>query len=166
MELGLLPTLGGGIAELQRTGQASRLIDGYLRAYARAFGSVWYASYLPEALRDYTDDPELCATVHVLAPRAVRPRLWRALSMTQSHRVELSRCAVFRVFQITGVIPALFARARWGIPFVTSYGFWYARLSRPGPARIAKRLLDRLALARAGAVLAPTRQPAAQPPAA
>jgi len=48
MELGLLPALGSGIGELRRTGQASRFIDGYLRPYARAFGRVWYFSYLPE----------------------------------------------------------------------------------------------------------------------
>jgi glycosyltransferase involved in cell wall biosynthesis len=156
IELGLLPALGGGIGELRRTGQASRLIDGYLRPYARAFDRVWYASYWPEALRDYTDDPELLAAVHVLAPRAARPRLWRAFEIMRAHHRELRRCAVFRAFQITGAIPALLARARWGSPFVTSYGFWYARLSRPGPARIAKRLLERVALARAAAVIVPT----------
>jgi hypothetical protein len=49
-EVGLLPALGGGIGDLEATGQASRLIDGYLRPYARAFDRVWYFSYLPEAL--------------------------------------------------------------------------------------------------------------------
>ena len=30
MMLGLLPALGGGLGELATTGQASRLLDGYL----------------------------------------------------------------------------------------------------------------------------------------
>jgi glycosyltransferase involved in cell wall biosynthesis len=158
MELGLLPALGGGIAELRQTGQASRLVQGYLAPYARAFERVWYVSYVSEILGAYTDDPELLASVKILAPRRPRPRLWRAIEMPFAHRRELRRCAVIRVFQITGTIPALLARARWGTPFVTSYGFWYARLSGPGPSRIAKRMLERVALGRASAVIVPTAE--------
>jgi len=156
MELGLLPALGGGIGELRRTGQAARLIEGYLRPYARAFERVWYASYLPERLEDYTDDPALLASVRILAPRARGARLVRALSIPARHRRELRRVAVLRVFQVTGVIPALIARALWGTPFVTTYGFWYARLSRPGPARLAKRALEGAGLRRAAAVIVTT----------
>ncbi len=158
MELGLLPALGGGIAELHRTGQASRLVHGYLAPYARAFDRMWYVSYVPETLAEYTDDPGLLASVKILAPRRPQPRLWRALEMPFAHPRELRRCAVIRVFQITGAIPALLARALWGTPFVTSYGFWYARLSRPGPSRIAKRMLERVALGRASAVIVPTAE--------
>jgi len=63
MELGLLPALGSGIGELGRTGQVSRLVDGYLRPYTRAFERVWYCSYLAEALGDFTDDGELADSV-------------------------------------------------------------------------------------------------------
>jgi len=158
MQLGLLPALGGGIGELSRTGQASRLIEGYLRPYARAFERVWYGSYLPEALGDFIDDAELGASVRVLAPRARRARALRAIEMPFVHGREFSRCAVFRVFQVTGVIPALVARARWGTPFVTSYGFWYARLSRPGPSGLARRAVERLGLRLAAAVIVPTEE--------
>jgi glycosyltransferase involved in cell wall biosynthesis len=156
MELGLLPALGSGIGDLERSGQASRLIDGYLRRYARAFDRVWYASYLPEALSDFTGDAGLSASVRILAPRGRSPRLLRAVSITASHRRELRRCAVFRVFQATGAIPALAARAWWGTPFVTTYGFWYAELSRGAASRLAKRALERVALRSAAAVIAPT----------
>jgi glycosyltransferase involved in cell wall biosynthesis len=74
------------------------------------------------------------------------------------HRREFRRCRVHRVFQVTGAVPALVARAWWGTPFVTTYGFWYARLSRPGPSRLAKSLLERVALARAAAVIVPTEE--------
>jgi glycosyltransferase involved in cell wall biosynthesis len=158
MEVGLLPALGSGIGELRRTGQASRLIEGYLRPYARAFERVWYASYLPETLGEYTDDPEISASVRVLVPRARGARLLRALTIPLRHRRELRRAAVLRVFQVTGVIPALIARACWGTPFVTTYGFWYARLSRPGPSRLAKRLLERVGLRRAAAVIVTTEE--------
>jgi glycosyltransferase involved in cell wall biosynthesis len=156
MELGLLPALGGGIGELRRTGQDSRLIDGYLRPYAVAFERVWYFSYLPESLVDYTDDARLLSSVQLLAPRQPRPRLLRALALPLVHRAAVRRCGVLRVFQITGVIPALVARALWGIPYVTTYGFWYARLSRPGLSRPTKRLLERVGLRLAAGVIVPT----------
>jgi glycosyltransferase involved in cell wall biosynthesis len=156
MEVGLLPALGSGIGQLEETGQASRLIDGYLRPYARAFEGVWYFSYLPETLGEFTDDDALLGAVRVLAPRRRRPRLLRALEIPVSHRRQLRNCAVCRVFQVTGVIPALIARAWWGTPYVTTYGFWYARLSRPGASRLAKRVLERVALRLAAAVIVPT----------
>lgn len=158
MELGLLPALGGGIGELRRTGQASRLIEGYLRPYARAFARVWYFSYLPEALADFTDDREVRDTVRLLAPARPRPRLLRALQMPARHRREFRRCAVLRVFQLTGVIPALVARACWGTPFVTTYGFWYARLARSGASRLAMRVLERVGLRLAAAVIVTTEE--------
>jgi len=154
--LGLLPALGGSIASLRASGQDSRLIDGYLRPYARAFERVTYFSYAREALADYTDDRELLAAVDVRAPRRPMPRLCRAVTLPLAEREALRRCAVLRIFQLTGVIPALVARALWGIPFVTTYGFWYARLSRPGPPRAAKRVLERVGLRCAAGVIVPT----------
>jgi glycosyltransferase involved in cell wall biosynthesis len=56
------------------------------------------------------------------------------------------------------VIPALIARRRFGIPYVTTYGFWYAQLSEPGPKRVLKRLVERLGLRHAAAVIATTRE--------
>jgi len=158
MELGLLPALGGGIGELRRTGQDSRLLDGYLTPYAGAFERVWYFSYLPETLADYTRDARLLQSVRLVAPRSRRPRLLRALALPLAHRSAFKRCAVLRVFQVTGVIPALVARALWGIPYVTTYGFWYGRLSRPGPSRPAKRLLERVGLRQAAGVIVTTEE--------
>jgi glycosyltransferase involved in cell wall biosynthesis len=60
------------------------------------------------------------------------------------------------VFQITGVVPALIARRRFGVPYVTTYGFWYAALSEPGPKRVLKALVERLGLKHAAAVIATT----------
>jgi glycosyltransferase involved in cell wall biosynthesis len=156
MELGLLPALGSGIDDLRRTGQAGRLIDGYFRPYARAFERVWYFSYRPETPAELGD--ELGASVRLVAPPGRRPRLWRALEMPARHRREFRRCAVHRVFQVTGVIPALIARAWWGTPFVTTYGFWYARLARVGPSALAKRVLERLGLRLAAGVIVTTEE--------
>ena len=156
MRVGLLPALGGGLRELQQTGQQSRLIDGYFRPYVRAFGEIFYFSYLPESLAEFTQDRELLERVRVLAPGS---RMWRgrrAVGMTRAHAAEFRSCGMLRVFQITGVIPGLIANWRWGIPYVTTYGFSYGQLSRPGPKRVLKGFVERLGLKRAAAVIATT----------
>lgn len=158
MVVGLLPALGGGIRALAETGQQSRLVDGYLRPYARAFDGLVYVSYLPESLAEFTDDPDLLHRVRLLAPPRPMNRGRRALEIPRVHAAELGACAALRVFQITGVIPALAARRRFGVPYVTTYGFWYARLSRPGPKRLLKAFVERLGLRRAAAVIVPTEE--------
>lgn len=158
MEVGLLPALGSGLGDLQRTGQAGRLIDGYLRPYAARFERVWYVSYLPETLGQFAADGALPAGVSVLAPAGPRPRLVRALEMPLRHRREFRRCAVHRVFQVTGALPALIARRWWGTPFVTTCGFWYARLARGRASRLGVSLLERAALRAAAAVIVTTAE--------
>jgi glycosyltransferase involved in cell wall biosynthesis len=154
--LGLLPAIGSGIGEMVAAGQGPRLLDGYLGAYARAFDGVRYFSYLPETLDRYTTDPHLLSHVRVLAPARRMPRARRAVTMAITHGNEIRGCAVLRVFQVTGVIPALIARARFGVPYVTTYGFSYDQLSRPGPKRVVKAAVERLGLRRAAAVIATT----------
>ncbi len=78
--------------------------------------------------------------------------------MPFTHTDALRRCAVLRVFQITGIIPALIARAWLGVPYVTTYGFWYGSLSEPGPRRLLKALVERLGLRHAAAVITPTEE--------
>jgi len=73
-----------------------------------------------------------------------------------AHADLVRRCGALRAFQITGVIPALVARRRFGVPFVTTYGFWYGSLSEPGPKRLLKAALEHLGLRGASAVIATT----------
>jgi glycosyltransferase involved in cell wall biosynthesis len=155
-EVGLLPALGNGIRTLGETGQQSRLVDGYLRPYAAAFDRVLYFSYLPESLAEFTDDRALLDRVRVLSPRRAMARGRRAISMPWAHAADFRRCGALRVFQITGVIPALIARERFGVPYVTTYGFWYGQLSRPGPKRLLKGVVERVGLRYAAGVIATT----------
>ncbi|HEX2437633.1 MAG TPA: glycosyltransferase family 4 protein [Methylomirabilota bacterium] len=156
MILGLLPALGGGLGELATTGQVGRLLDGYIARYLAVFDRVRYFSYLVETLGDFTRDPVLLERVDLIAPRQRISRGRRAatLAWTESHY--LRSCAVLRVFQVTGTVPALAARARFGVPYVTTYGFSYAELSQPGPKRVLKAAVERLGLRRAAAVIATT----------
>ena len=157
MIVGLLPAIRGGLGELAQTGQHSRLIDGYLTPYARAFGDVRYFSYLDESLSSFTGDHELLSRVRLLPGGPEHP--WRyAFVMTWRHAAAMRECSVFRVFQITGVIPALITRRRWGIPFVTTYGFHYERLARSRSSALLRRIVARLGIRAASAVIVPTQE--------
>ena len=159
MRLGLLPALGGGIREMARTGQASRLVDGYLRRYAEVFDEVVYFSYLPESLEEFTDDARMRARVRVVAPARPVSRSLRAAQLARTHRDELAACHVLRAFQITGVAPLRLAAllgAEIPTPFVATYGFAYEELSRSGPTRALKRHVAAWGLQRAAAVIATT----------
>jgi glycosyltransferase involved in cell wall biosynthesis len=154
--LGLLPALGGGLGDLARSGQTSRLLDGYLARYVTAFDRVRYFSYLVESLGDFTTNPALLERVDVVAPRQRVSRGRRASTLAWTESQRLRSCAVLRVFQVTGTVPAIVATARFGIPYVTTYGFSYAQLSQPGPRRLLKAAVERIGLRRAAAVIATT----------
>lgn len=160
MILGLLPEIRGGLGTLAQTGQHSRFVEGYLRAYADAFGEVRYFSYRREALAEFTRDAGLAARVRVVPGAACHPWLYAGL-MGLRHGRALAACSVLRVFHLTGVIPALVARRRSGVPFVTTYGFHYDRLARTATRAWLHRRLERLALAEADAVIVTTPELAA-----
>ncbi|HEY4911107.1 MAG TPA: glycosyltransferase family 4 protein [Methylomirabilota bacterium] len=158
MRLGLLPALGGSLTELRRTGQDSRLIDGYFRRYVEAFDAVSYFSYAPETLNQFTVDPKIIGRVSLFAPARRGSRAARAWAIPREHAEAIRACEVLRVFQITGVIPALLARRRFGVPYVTTYGFWYGQLAKAGPRRVLKAFVERLGLRHAAAVIVTTEE--------
>ena len=155
MVLGLLPSIRGGLGELATTGQQTRLIDGYFKPYARVFEEVRYFSYLDEKLEHYTADPAVLARVRLYPGRRVHPWLY-AFYMPILYRREFRECAVLRVFQVTGVIPALIAKRVFGVPFVTTYGFWYTSLARSCVIARLSRIVARVGLAEADAVIVTT----------
>jgi glycosyltransferase involved in cell wall biosynthesis len=158
MRLGVLPALGGSLTELRGTGQDSRLIDGYFRRYVDAFDGVSYFSYAPETLGQFTVDPKILGRVSLYAPAGPGSRGARAWAIPREHAESIRACEVLRVFQITGVIPALLARRRFGVPYVTTYGFWYGQLSKAGPKRVLKAFVERLGLRHAAAVIVTTEE--------
>ncbi len=124
--------------------------------YVKAFDRVRYFTYLVESLRDFTSDPALLEGVEVVAPARPLSRARRAATLPWSDAARLRECAVLRVFQVTGTVPAVVANARFGTPYVTTYGFSYAQLSRRGPTRVLKAAVERVGLRRAAAVIATT----------
>jgi glycosyltransferase involved in cell wall biosynthesis len=155
MILGLLPEIRGGLGELARAGQHSRFIDGYLKPYARAFDEIRYFSYRVESLEDYTDDAQVRASVRLLAATRWHPWAY-AFVMPIRYRQELRGCSVLRVFQVTGVIPALAAKWRFGVPFVTTYGFRSRHLRRSRLSGGLRARVESLGLRYADAVIVPT----------
>jgi glycosyltransferase involved in cell wall biosynthesis len=162
LTVGLLPAFGDGLGTLAESGQHARLIDGYLRPYAAAFARCYYFSYLPERLEAFARPGAGLERVQVLGPTGRMSRGRRALSMVRQHREAFDACRVLRVFQLTGCLPLLLARPRPRAPYVTTYGFWYGRLSRSPVRRLLKGPLLALALRRAAAVIATTPALAAQ----
>jgi glycosyltransferase involved in cell wall biosynthesis len=158
--LGLLPEIRGGLGALAQIGQHTRFIDGYLRPYARAFDEVRYFSYRRERLADFTADRELTARARVVPGPPWHPWLSTML-MGLRHGRALAGCSVLRVFHLTGVVPALVARRRFGVPFAVTYGFHYDRLARTAARAWMHRRLEWLALAEADAVIVTTPELAA-----
>lgn len=157
--LGLLPALGGGLTPLAATGQASRLLGVYFPAYLEKFGRLYYFSYQNESLSDFSTDESLLAGVSVVPKRGRLPYHAYALWMPFAASHELRRCAVLRVFQATGAIPAIIARRRYGIPYAVTYGYRYhafASVERHHVTSLLLRLLEPLALRRAAAVIVTT----------
>jgi len=160
--LGLLPAAGGGIRDLQQTGQHTRLIAGYFRAYAVAFEHTHFFSYFDECLTDYTDDTTLLERT-TLWPRR---NLWLpyrayAFALPLVYPREFAACDVLRVFQATGALPAVAARARYGTPYAVTYGYRYAELARTGSRRFGAlwlELVERAALRYASAIIVTTAQ--------
>jgi len=155
MVLGLLPAIRGGLGELAKTGQHSRLIDGYFKPYARAFEAVHYFSYLDESLSAYTTDPELAARVRLHPGGHWHPWAY-GFVMPLRYARELRQCSILRVFQVTGALPAVIAKRRFGVPFVTTYGFWYGRLARSPATSALRRGVETLGLRAADGVIVTT----------
>jgi glycosyltransferase involved in cell wall biosynthesis len=165
MRLGLLPALGGGIRELARSGQVSRLVDGYLRRYVEAFDEVVYFSYLSESLDEFTTDAAIRKGVRVIVPPGPLARGQWARRMVDEQGEELRRCDVLRIFQVTGATPLYWAagwRRKLDVPFVTTYGFSYAALSDSMVKKLIKQQVEKWALRNAAAVIATTEALKAQ----
>lgn len=160
MKLGLLPGHGGGLAATAASGQMDRLLDYYLPAYRRAFERIHYFSFLPDdALERYTSDADLLAAVGVTPKRSRAPHPLYALRLPQLAAAELRGCDVLRVFHTTGAIAALIARLRFGIPYVTTYGYRYPDFARSAGHHGAAQLwrgLEPVLLRNAAGVVVPT----------
>ena len=138
--IGILPALGSGLTDLQRTGQHERLLDYDLRHYCESYDRVYYVSYFRESLADFTRDPLLLDKIVLLPKRGWWPARAYAFLLPFLYRRQLRECEALRVEQFSGVVPALVTRWLDGAPFVVTYGYHYAEVARIAGSRLKPRL--------------------------
>ena len=159
--IGILPALGSGLTDLQRTGQHERLLDYDLRHYCESYDRVYYVSYFRESLADFTRDPLLLDKIVLLPKRGWWPARAYAFLLPFLYRRQLRECEALRVEQFSGVVPALVTQWLDGAPFVVTYGYHYAEVARIAGSRLKPRLyhwLERAAFPRAAGVIVTSRQ--------
>jgi glycosyltransferase involved in cell wall biosynthesis len=159
LKLALFPPPGGGLDTLRQTGQLSRLTDYYLPIYSEHFDRVFYFSYLNESLGDY--GIEHLPKVQVIANEGKQVHHRYAFTMAGRQAKWIQQCAVSRVFQATGVVPAWQAKRRWKIPVVITYGYRYAAFARAEGRWLGwayALLLERLAWRVSDAVIVTTAE--------
>jgi glycosyltransferase involved in cell wall biosynthesis len=157
--LGMLMLMGGGLRDYVQNGQLDNLFRYHLPGYLRTFERISFFSYLDERIEDYTDDPELRARVTVWPRRAHVSHKVYAAMLPWVYRAQVRECTVFRVLQATGALPAALARAVFGVPYVTTFGYRYAEFAKIQGGRFkapAVALLERLAVRCAAAVIVTT----------
>jgi glycosyltransferase involved in cell wall biosynthesis len=155
----MLMLMGGGLRDYERNGQLDNLLRYHLPGYLRTFERISLFSYFDERLEDYTDDPELRARVSVWPRRAKLSHRAYAALLPWIYREQVRECTVFRVLQATGALPAMLARAAYGVPYVTTFGYRYAEFTKIGGSGLkvpAVALLERMAARSADAIIVTT----------
>ncbi len=157
--LGVIMQMGGSLRDYERNGQIDNLFRYHLSAYLQVFERISFFSYQDERIEDYTDDPVLRARITVWPKRSAIPDKLYALLLPFVHRGPVRDCAVFRVLQATGALPTIIARAAFGVPYVSTFGYRYAEFASIERSRLkgfVVSLFERMAIRWAAAVIVTT----------
>ena len=124
MQIGVVPAVGNGLVHMGRTGQLARL-HAHLGAYA---GACTYFSFAAAS----EDAPLWKSSLGRLVAPEVAPQspLRYALTLPIRERAAFQACDVLRCTSLLGAIPAIVARAMYGIPFIFSHGADYIRIAQ------------------------------------
>ena len=147
--------MGTTLTTIEASGQFDRCALEW-RAYARAFGGAYWFGYGGE-----TVDFDAQGVAVVVPGRFRLGAHAEALAMPFLRSWAFRRCRALRVLNLTGVVPALVARALLGTPFVLQVGYDAPAVARahgkPVRARLLRHLQD-LAVQRAAGVIYATRE--------
>ena len=127
VSVAILPQLGASLAGLRQAGQFRRTLDYDLAAYQGRFDQVTWLSYAAGESRTFAE--YAYPRVAVAAPRHPYPPLLWALAAS-ARRAAILEASVLRVWNLSGVLPALVARAYWGRPYVLQLGYDHLAVAR------------------------------------
>lgn len=120
MKLALFPARGESLESLEKAGQLSRFVNYYLKKYVSAFDEVYVFSYKNE-------DAALPQRCTLMPNRQNFGAGAYSLLLPIIHRDEIKSCNAVRVFQISGVVPAIISKLFFGKNYVVTYGYEWSR---------------------------------------
>lgn len=123
MNLGILLPIGSSFKDQKKSGQDKRFIEYYLKVYNQGFEKVFIFSYEDEKYRL----PRNC----VLTPNVFRlNRFFYSFLLPLFNWQIIRKIDVFRVMQLTGVIPAILIKIFLVKPFLFTYGYDYSAFAK------------------------------------
>jgi len=134
MNLGVFLAIGESIQDLKKKGQESLFVNNNLKNYSRNFTKVYVFSYANENLTFFDN-------VYILPNKYHIHRYLYALIGPLFHRKYLRSCAVYRAYQLTGIIPSFTAKALWGKKIVLNFGYPYEQIADVEGKTIATQVL-------------------------
>lgn len=122
MTLGLILAIGESFTDLNKRGQASRMIGSNIKIYSKSFDKVFIFTYANEKWIL----PKNC---HLIANKFNIPRFFYSIVMPIINYREFNKCDIFRAFQLTGGIPASIAKIIMKKKFIFNYGYEYSKFA-------------------------------------
>ncbi len=120
MKLGIFLHRGGSLENLKKVGQDNRFINIYLKNYSKKFEKIYIFSYANESRKL----PKNC----VLVPNRYRiPNILYPFLIPLIHKEKIKECDIFRVFHISGTIPAVISKILYKKKYVTTYGYLWLK---------------------------------------
>lgn len=120
MNLGVFLYRGGSIRELKKERHDDLLINYYIKRYSKEFDNVYIFSYEDEKRKL----PENCK---IIGNKYHIPLFLYQFLMPIINIKHVRKCDVFRVFHISGSIPAIISKILFRKKYITTYGYLWIR---------------------------------------
>lgn len=124
MNLGIFLSPGDSLIKQSQSGQLERLINYYLRPYAKAFNQVVIFSY------DAKEQSLSIPRVKIITKPHWLSNYCYQLCLPLIHYKIIRQLDIFRVFQAPGSIPALISKIFFHKPYVVTYGYDYVYFAK------------------------------------
>jgi glycosyltransferase involved in cell wall biosynthesis len=126
MNLGVFLYRGGSFRELKKEGH-DNLLQYYIERYSNSFDKVYIFSYANE-------DRKLPRNCILIKNTHKIPLILYQFFMPIINRKQIRSCDVFRVFHISGTLPAMITKCLFRKKYVTTYGYlWLQTRNKENP---------------------------------